>query len=99
MISHKIIRIRYAIMYKRSVKDTSELLHDLRGQFALVEVLADEGVLEDIFHHHAVVRVLLHDTQNEVLGIVANVNVLREFHFVLHLNESKSTILLRSSSE
>lgn len=74
-------------MYKRSVKHTSELLHNLRGQFALIEVFADEGMLEDVFHNHAVVRVFLHDAQNEVLCIVANVNVLGEFHFVLHLNE------------
>ena len=86
-------------MYKRSVKDTFELLHHLRSQFALVEILADEGMFEDILHYHAVVRVFLHDTQNEVLGIITNVNVLREFHFIFHLNQWKHTILLRSSSE
>jgi hypothetical protein len=74
-------------MYKRSVKDTSELLHDLRGQFALIEILADKRVLEDILHNHSVVRVFLHDAQNEVLGVVGNVNVLGELHFVFHLNE------------
>ncbi len=83
----------------RSVENTAELLHDLRGQLALVKVLADKGMLEDVLHHHAVIRVLLHDAQNEILGIVSDINVLGEFDLVLDLGEGSITMRLRSSSE
>jgi hypothetical protein len=83
----------------RSVENTAEILRDLRGQLALVEVFADKGMLEDVLHDHAVVRVLLHDAQDEILGIVSHVNVLRELDFVFDLGDGSSTMRLRSSSE
>lgn len=56
-------------------------------------------MLEDVLHHHAVIRVLLHDAQNEILGIVSDINVLGEFDLVLDLGEGSITMRLRSSSE
>lgn len=85
-------------MYK-SVEHAAQLLEYFGRQFALVRVFANEGVLEDVLHHHAVVGVLLHYAQNEVLGIVAHVHVLRKLHFVLHLSSRMGTMRFKSSSE
>lgn len=72
-------------MYK-SAEHVPQLLEYLGCQLALVHVFADEGVLEDVLHRHAVIGVFLHYAQNEVLCIVAHVHVLRELHFVFDLS-------------
>lgn len=62
-------------------------------------MFADEGVLEDILHYHSIVRVLLHNAQNEVFCIITHINVLRKLHFIFHLNQKNGTMRLRSNSE
>lgn len=56
-------------------------------------------MLEDILHYHTVIGVLLHDAEDETLGVVTHVHILWELDLVLDLSRQRVTIRLRSSSE
>lgn len=82
-----------------STEDPSKLLKYFVSDLALGEVLSDEGMLEDVLHHHAIIGVLLHDAEDEALGVVTHIHVLWKLDLVLDLNRERVTIRLRSSYE
>lgn len=61
-------------------------------------VLGDEGMPHHLLDLHALLRLLLHDLQNEILGLVRDIHVVRELYLVDNLDDKLRTILLRSSS-
>ena len=74
-----------------------EFLDNFGSDLPLLEILGDEGVADDVPHLHPVVGVLLADLQDEVLPLLADVDVLWELDLVLDLGGGRGTIRFRSS--
>lgn len=70
---------------------------DLRRQSTLL-LLRDEGVSEHLAQLYPLLALLLHRLQDEVFGVVVDIDVFGESDLVRNLNKATLTILSRSIS-